>query len=211
MLTLIIADNKAYRAERIAAAVKEYAPNEIIVLDDTVMTITDLEQYLYPSLFTIGTPMVHARFIFDAKEKDLAPTLLKNMIASPTMFLFEELALSKPFITNLKKQGAIIHSDPSSAKATAGKESLFSVAALVTIVGKKDRWLAYQKAIAQFPIEAILGMVYWKTRDMALKENPPAGGQGKYHLLYTALLEAHAQAWQEGTPLELAIEKVLLQ
>ena len=50
-------------------------------------------------------------------------------------------------------------------------------------------------------------MLYWKVRDMALKEKDE---NGQYHSLYTSLLEAHAAAWQEGTPLVLAIEKVLL-
>jgi len=207
MLTLVIADNKEYRTARIADAVKEYSPNEIIVLDDTVMAVADIEQYLYPSLFTIGAPMVHLQFIFDTKEKELNPSLIKKIIASPTLFLFEELSLSKPFVTNLKKQGAMVHSDDSPKKA-AVKENLFAVSGFVTVPNKKDRWLAYQKAIAQFPIEAILGMLYWKVRDMALKEKH---SNDPYHLLYTALLEAHASAWQEGTPLALAIEKVLLQ
>lgn len=206
MLTIVVADNKEYRTARISDVVAEYSPNEIIVLDDTVMTVTDMEQYLYPSLFTIGAPLIHMRFIFDTKEKELTPVLLKKIIASPTIFLFEELFLSKPFITNLKKQGAIIHTDDTAKKVTA-KDNLFAVTGLVTMPSKKDRWLAYQKAITQFPVEAILGMLYWKVRDMALKEKSDSG---QYHLLYTALLQAHARAWQEGTPLVLAIEKVLL-
>ncbi len=52
----------------------------------------------------------------------------------------------------------------------AKKESLFAVTSLITLPNKKDRWLAYQKAVAQYPIEAILGMLYWKVRDMVMKE-----------------------------------------
>ena len=208
MLTLVIADDKTYRSDCIALTVKTYSPNEVIVLDDTVMSVADIEQYVYPSLFTVGTPMVHLRFMFDAKEKELTPQLLKKIIASPTLFLIEEMVLSKPFVTGLKKQGATVYNEPSSTKAAAIEKNLFAVTNVVTIASKKDRWLAYQKALAQFPIEAILGMVYWKVRDMALKEKTE---RGPYHLLYTQLIEAHAQAWQEGTPLALAIEKVLLQ
>jgi hypothetical protein len=87
------------------------------------------------------------------------------------------------------------------------KSNLFGVTSLLALPSKKDRWIAYQKAIAQYPIEAILGMLYWKVRDLALKEKDQ---QGTYHTLYTNMLEAHAKAWQNGTPLELAIEKVLL-
>jgi hypothetical protein len=208
MLTIIVADTKSYRAERIAALMKQYASSEAIVLDDTVMTVSELEQYLYPSLFTVTTPTVHARFILDNKEKEMTALLVKKLLASPTIFILEELSLSKPFITSLKKQGVEVH-EPSSAKATGGKikNNLFGVTSLVTITSKKDRWLAYQKAIAEYPIEAILGMLYWKVRDLVLKEK---NTDGIYHTLYTALLAAHAAAWQDGTPLELAIEKTLL-
>lgn len=205
MLTIIVADNKIFRAARVSALMAEYAPTEIIMLDDSVTTVADIEQYLYPSLFMIGAPMVHLRFILDAKEKELTAVLLKKIIASPTIFLFEELALSKPFITALKKQGAIVHADET--KKAAKENNMFAVTGLVTIASKKDRWLAYQKAVAQYPIEGILGLLYWKVRDLALKERSDSG---QYHLLYTALLEAHAKAWQEGTPLTLAVEKTLL-
>jgi hypothetical protein len=206
MLTIVVADTKSYRAARIAELLKQYASSEVIVLDDTFMSIAELEQYLYPSLFTLTAPLVHARFILDAKEKDLTPILLKKLLASPTIFLFEELALSKPFITSLKKQGVDVHLEEKT-KMPAEKNNLFGVTSLVTMQNKKDRWLAYQKAIADYPVEAILGMLYWKVRDMVLKEKDP---KGQYHTLYTALLEAHTTAWQEGTPLALAIEKTLL-
>jgi hypothetical protein len=207
MLTIVVADTKSYRAERITAMMKQYASSEVIVLDDTLMTISELEQYLYPSLFTITAPLVHTRFILDSKEKDLTTTLVKKLLASPTIFLFEELSLSKPFITSLKKQGAEVHQPTATTSNVVKKNNLFGVTNLVTMPNKKDRWLAYQKAIAEYPIEAILGMLYWKVRDMVIKEK---SADGSYHTLYTALFSAHATAWQEGTPLELAIEKVLL-
>ncbi len=210
MLTIVVADAKPFRTTRIAELVTTYNSTEVIVLDDTFMSVADLEQYLYPSLFVINAPLVHVRFILDTKEKDLTPVLIKKLLASPTIFVLEELSLSKPFITSLKKQGVEVHLDeakPSSAKVSAGKGNLFGVTNLVTMPNKKDRWMAYQAAIAEYPIEAILGMLYWKVRDMVLKERDP---NGSYHTLYTKLLEAHSLAWQEGTPLVLAIEKTLL-
>jgi len=206
MFTLVVADTKSYRASCVATLLKQYASSEVIVLDDTYMGVAELEQYLYPSLFTLTAPLIHTRFILDAKEKDLTPTLLKKLMASPTIFLFEELALSKPFITSLKKQGVEVHVEEK-IKSSVEKNNLFGVTTLVTMQNKKDRWLAYQDAITQYPVEAILGMLYWKVRDMVLKEKDP---KGQYHSLYTALLEAHSTAWQEGTPLTLAIEKVIL-
>jgi hypothetical protein len=205
MLTIVVADTKDFRAARVADILKAYQSSEVIMLDDTLMSVADLEQYLYPSLFTITAPLVHTRFILDAKEKDLTADLIKKLMASPTVFLFEELALTKPFLTTLKKQGIEIHTQEAVKKVS--KDNLFGAIGFVTLPNKKDRWMAYQKAIAQYPIEAILGMLYWKVRDMVLKERDT---NGPYHVLYTKLLEAHSTAWQEGTPLTLAIEKTLL-
>jgi hypothetical protein len=207
MLAIIVADSKKFRTERVASIVSAHVPEEIIMFDDTVLNIADLEQYLYPSLFSISMPLIHSRFILDTKEKDFTPLLVKKIIASPTIFVFEELALSKPFLTMMQKQGAIVYSDTVARKAAAGTETIFGVTSLLTLSNKKDRWIAYQKAIAQYPIEAILGMLYWKVRELMMKENNTVG---TYHVLYTRMLEAHAAAWQQGVPLELAIEKVLL-
>lgn len=203
MLTFIVADAKSFRKSHVDTLVKKLAPSEVIVFDDTLLSVSDLEQYIYPSLFNTGTSFIHAQFILDAKEKELTPLLLKKLIASPTMFVFEELTASKPFLTNAKKQGAVVHIEEKTKSAK--QENLFSVTSLITLP-KKDRWIAYEKAIAKYPIEAILGMLYWKVRDLALKEK----SDGPYHQLYTAMIEAHAAAWIQGTPLELAIEKVLL-
>jgi hypothetical protein len=205
MFTIIVSDTKSYRADLINALLKEYADSEVIRLDDTLSTVEALEQYLYPSLFTLTSPLVHGRFILDAKEKDLSTVLLKKLIASPTIFILEELALSKPFITSIKKHGAIVHAQEAAKKAE--KESLFNQVSFITMPSKKDRWMAYQAVIEKYPIEAVLGLLYWKVRDVALKEKDV---NGQYHQLYSALLAAHAKAWQEGTPLSLAIEKTLL-
>ena len=206
MLTVVVADTKTYRSLRITELLKQYEGSEVIMLDDTLTSIAELEQYLYPSLFTPVAPLVHTRFILDAKEKELTPVLIKKLLASPTIFLFEELTLSKPFVTSLKKMGVEMHVDDAK-KQVAAKDSLFSVTGLIAMQNKKDRWMAYQQAITQYPIEAILGMLYWKVRDMMMKEK---NNDGSYHVLYTKLLEAHMQAWQQGTPLALAIEKILL-
>jgi hypothetical protein len=208
MLTVIVSDTKPFRSARIADLLQQYGDSEIIMLDDTLATVADLEQYLYPSLFTPVSPVVHTKFILDTREKDLTVALVKKLQASPTVFIFEELSLSKPFVASLKKQGVEVHADDAKISAkTAGKDNLFSVTNLITMQNKKDRWLAYQDAISKYPIEAILGMLYWKVRDMALREKD---GNGPYHTLYTKMLEAHASAWQHGTPLALAIEKTLL-
>jgi hypothetical protein len=54
--------------------------------------------------------------------------------------------------------------------------------------------------------EAILGILYWKLRDLITKGRNAV----QYQEQYRALLSAHAKAWEQGVPIALAIEKVIL-
>lgn len=203
MLIVVVSDTKTFRKECIAPfCTKE---SDVVLLDDTLSSVLDLEQYLYPSLFSITAPVVHAQFMLENKFADMTSVFAKRMIASPTVFIFEEFALPAPVLTALKKHGAVVHTQ-STPKATKKGPDLFALASAIITPNKKDAWMNYQAAIELQPIEALLGIMYWKVRDMMIKTK-----KEEYKTLYENLLRAHAKAWQTNTPLELMIEKVLLQ
>jgi hypothetical protein len=168
--------------------------------------VADLEQYLYPSLFSIAPPVVHLKFILGSDTESLNTPFLKKLLASPTVFIFEEMALSTPTLSLFKKTGAILHLEKK-APAVKKEGDIFAVTKALTASDKKSRWLAYRTAIAEHPIEAIVGILYWKIRDLA---NKSPSKKEEYLSLYGRLLAAHAKAWESGVPLELMIEKVLL-
>lgn len=202
MLVLVVADNRTVRTKHLAQCIP--AGSEILPYDDTYGSVLDLEQYLYPSLFTLTPPVIHVKFMLESAA--MSTDLMKKMIASPSVFVFEELALPTSLITAFKKAGALVHLAEKSPK-TAKANDLFGATLAITAKDKKSRWMAYQSALAHHPVEAIIGILYWKIRDL-ISKNPK---EKQSHLaLYTALIEAHARAWQTGTPLALAIEKVLL-
>lgn len=204
MIILVVADNKNARASYIQEAVRQSGADEVIVLHDTDVTVLELEQYLYPSLFSETLPVVHTRFMLSSYPDEVSGSFVKKLLTSPTIFIFEEMILAAPMLTLFKKAGAVVH--VVAKDALPKKDSVFGeVSDMISTSDKKNRWLKYRKLAENNSAEAMLGIIYWKVRDMMTKDST-----GKYALLYKQLITAHADAWKGGVPLGLAIEKVLL-
>lgn len=202
MLYLVTGENHNVRREHIATIATH--DGEVFVFDETQGTLADLEQFLYPSLFMAAAPIVHLKYMLDTDV--VTGAFLQKLLASPTMFVFEEIDVPAPLVTIFKKAGAVVHTQEK-LKSTKKESDIFAVTSALTAPDKKKRWMAYRDALAHHPVEAIMGILYWKVRDMATKMPRE---KEKHLALYRALLEAHARAWESGTPLELVIEKVIL-
>jgi hypothetical protein len=204
MLYVIATDNKTSRGTKILEVVSAHEHTERIVLDDSMMTLQDLEQFLYPSLFSQGVSLVHGKFFLDRGDFDEG--MIKKFVMSPTVFIFEELALPKQLATTLTKSGAVVHLGE---KQPAPKKEgdIFAVTACITAKDKKARWIAYRTALETQPIEALLGILFWKLRTLAV--NGAKGNQ--YEQLYKAMLGAQKRAWQTGAPLDALVEKIILE
>jgi hypothetical protein len=180
--------------------------DDVIFLDDMSADIALLERYAFPSLFSISSPVVYARYLLEQYQDQLTKELLKTLVASPTFFLLEERSVPAVFLKNLEKAGAIIHLDKP-VKSLPKQTTIFNVTNAITSKSKKDRWLSYRKALEEHPVEAIIGILYWKLRQLI--EGSPKNQDFK--IMYSAFMKAHKTAWQKGFPLELAIEKVILE
>jgi hypothetical protein len=102
MIIIVAHEQKDWRATQIAVTLKEWKESEPIMLDDTTATFADLEGYCYPSLFSLSVPIVHAKYLLPTAVAQFNTTLVKNLSASPTVFLFEEFALATPIATAAK-------------------------------------------------------------------------------------------------------------
>lgn len=206
MIFLVVSEKKEYRIQQVVSITKELKENEVLVFDDTKTELMDLEQYIYPSLFSVAPPIIQLKYILKNDDKNISETFLKKLLSSPTIFIFEEMSLAKPVVNLFKKCGGVICLEEK--KPALKKENdFFNTAQILMAVDKKTRWLLYQKAIAEQPIEAVMGILYWKARELASRKGAT---QDKYRKLYRDLISAHAQAWQKRIPLELMIEKVIL-
>ena len=179
---------------------------DIFFLDDMNSDVTALQRYAFPSLFSASVPVVHARFLLEKNSDLLTKELLETLVNSPTFFLLEESSLSTPFLKNLEKSGVIVHNEKP-IKSIAKQTTIFNVTNVITSQSKKDKWLSYQKALEEHPVEAIMGILYWKLR--SLIDNSPKNETLKD--MYSSFMKAHKTAWQKGFPLELAIERAILE
>lgn len=210
MIILISSDEKNFRQNYITKTLEETPESEIIFYDDTYGNILDLEQYIFPSLFSISMPIIHLKFIINENISLITNSFIKKLVSSPTIFLFEEMLTPPSIITIFKKSGGLVYVDdrkPSANWQTKKDNNIFSVINILTNKDKKSRWLAYQKAVKEYEIEGIIGILYWKLKDLISKNK---NEKEYWSSLYTKILKAHRDAWQRNVPLELTIEKVIL-
>jgi hypothetical protein len=205
MIEVIVSANKEWRNKQKEKSLQKNK-GEIIYLDDTKANILDLKEYAFPSLFSIGTPMVFSSFLLDEYQKDLSTNLLKTLLSSPTLFIFEEISLPRSVIKTLEKEGAIVFEQKEEKKAPKAN-TIFAVTNALTAPNKKDRWLSYQASRQEHSAEALIGILYWKLRQLI------DNNSNKKHFLelYRSLMLAQKESWQKGFSLDLAIEKVILE
>ncbi len=207
MITFVISDDKIFRKLKIDSIVKEYSQSEIITFDDLHGEILDLEQYFFPSLFSGNNPIVLVKYLIGGNNLTMDNIFLKKMLMSPTIFIFEEMTLARSIITSLKKNGVIIHENIIE-KPSKKEDNIFNEIKLLFDKDKKIRWLSYQDIVKKYPIEAIIGLTYWKIKDLISKSK--GSQKEKYKILYKDLLNAHTKSWEKGAKLDFLIEKVIL-
>lgn len=206
MLTIIIGADSEVRTNKRESILAKHGA-EVVAVDDMMSSISELEQYLYPSLFSLTTPVVHGKFLFEEYAEQLTKELLQKLVLSPTVFILEERALAMAVIKTIEKEGGVIFHDRGN-KQLAKPNTIFTVTNALTATSKKDRWLAYRTARSEHAPEALIGILYWKLRDLIEK----SGARGSaFKSMYSSLMKAHKEAWQKGFALDVAIEKVILE
>ena len=199
MIEVIVSSSSDARRLHKEKVLREFPQANI--LDDTIASIDILRSYAYPSLFEETPLIVIAPFLLEAQT--LSKEQLRELAASPTQFYLYERSITADLKKMINALGTLSTLESGEKKKPAA--SLFyEASALVVEQSKLKRWQHLQELMQKEAPEAFIGIVYWKLRDMATKGNV----QSK--LLYDALINAHAQAWIQGTPLANALEKVLL-
>lgn len=204
MIEIILSESFEERSKKKSSIVSSHK-GEIIVIDRDDFHFDLLEDYAYPSLFVTTNFLVYSKYLLGSST-DLRKELIKVLVSSPTLFVLEERKISANILKSLEKEGAIVHSFKNQ-KAINKKNNIFSVTNAITAPLKKDRWLAFQKSLQEHSAEALIGILYWKLKSL-IDENKSSE---KFKDFYTRLMVAQKQSWQKGTPLSLAIEKVILE
>lgn len=205
MLHIIIGTNSDHRKEKRSTLSDGGA--DVVFLDDSISNFSALVEYAYPSLFSLSTPVVHGKYLLEKNDGVNTETIL-TLVTSPTIFILEEMAMTAPVKKQFEKHGAHLHEIKESKKTVSGGSTIFSVTHAITALNKKDRWMAYQESVKDHAPEALIGILFWKLRQLL---DTPSKQTKQYQTLYSALMDAQRRAWQRGFPLSLAIEKVLLE
>jgi hypothetical protein len=206
MLQVIISSDIENRKKKRIDVLSQY-PDEVIRLSDVEISFSDLENYIFPSLFSEQKPVVHARYLLEEYSNEITKELLSKLVNSPTFFLLEEKALGAQAIKMIEKEGGLIHNEKSKSQII-NKSNIFLVTNAITATNKKDRWMAYQNAKQEHAPEALIGILYWKLRGLIEKSPTKAG---PFRTFYTNLMNAQKKSWQTGFSLDLAIEKTILE
>jgi len=166
--------------------------------------------YSGASLFS-ALCMVVFQNVFDHEEMgSFILGKLKSMNQSNNSFIFLEGKLNKPILDAFKKNNAEINifELPKSGKE---KFNTFIIANAFADKDKKNIWIHFRQAIErEVSLEEIVGVLFWKVKDMLLKKN-----FGKYSpeqlKNYAARLSyLLPEARKEGRDAESALEQFLL-
>ena len=206
MIEIIVGIDKDLRTKKRQEVLANFV-GEVISLSDIDGSLSTLETYIYPSLFSVIPPVVLATYLIEDEEPGLTKEFLKKVISSPTVFILEEKSLPAALVKLVEKEGGFVH-QTKGEKKVAKISTIFNVADALILQSKKERWLAYQKARGEHSAEAIVGILYWKLRQLV---EGTRADSSRYKEMYRNLIQAHKTAWQKGFPLELAIEKVILE
>ncbi|MCC7436362.1 hypothetical protein IT402_00590 [Candidatus Nomurabacteria bacterium] len=206
MLQVIISADFDLREQKRKKEISKYK-TEPIYIDDTSHSFSSLQSFLYPSLFSEESPVVHAKYLLEEFSDEITKEILTSLVSSPTIFILEERNVPVSFIKNIEKQGGTVY-ELKTEKKSLKKSDIFSVTGAITSPNKKDRWLAYRNALEENPAEALIGILYWKLKDIISKPGPK---NSYFREVYRDLMLAHKDSWQKGFPLELAIEKTILK
>ena len=205
MLYLIVSADPSNRIQKRNEILKKNK-GTVITLDDSLTDLFELRAYLFPSLFSFEAPIIHGKFLIEKNKELLTTALLKELIASPSIFLLEESELPTTLVSLFEKEKAFVFHEKKISKK-GDSNNIFGVTVALTGKTKKDRWIAFRKALENHSAEALVGILYWKLR--SLIENAPKDEQLKK--TYTRFIKAHKEAWQKGIPLEVALEKIILE
>lgn len=206
MLVVIVGEHKEQRRTGSASFVPDIA--KATVYDDTMISFDGLEQFAYPSLFEISVPIIWAKFVLDTSTP-ITKEKIQILVTSATIFIVEEFAIPADIKKLLEKHGAHVVVQKKEAKEKA-YNPVFSIVEGMISPEKKTRFFAYTKALAEdIAIEALVGVLYWKLRQQCTLAK--GDSMVRYKKLYRDFIVAHANAWKQGTPLALVVEKVLLQ
>lgn len=127
--------------------------------------------YSSAGLFFVNSLVVLSGVLEREEDKDFILDNLNKMSESQSIFVFSENKLKKPVIDAFKKARAEINI----FEMVKGTKETFNNFLLANALGDRSKlnlWIYFRQAIREgSPMEALIGILHWKVKDMILKKN----------------------------------------
>jgi hypothetical protein len=173
--------------------------------------VNELERfYSGAGLFFTACMVVFSDILETETSRNLVIKKLGPMAKSESLFIFLEGKLNKPVLDAFKKAGA----ESKVFELAKAKKERFNSFLLANAFEQKDKlnlWICYRQAVtAGVGMEELAGVLFWKIKDMILKNNIRAFSLEQLKKFASRLSYVLPEARKTGKDPEVAFERFLL-
>ena len=185
---------------------------EIFPISRNNFNQTEIESlYSGSSLFSTETAVVFSNILEYEENRSFILDKLKLIAESSNTFVFLEGKLNKPIIDAFKKNSAEMNvfELPREKKE---KFDNFLIANAFASGDKLNTWICFRQAMdVDVSLEEIVGVLFWKIKDMILKKNFGKFKEEQLKMFISKLSYLVPEARKEGRDAESALEQFLLE
>lgn len=167
--------------------------------------------YSGAGLFFKKSAVIFSNILETDKGKDFVSEKIKQMQGSENLFIFREGKLNKPLVEIFKKAKAEVWI----FELPKEKKEKFNNFLLANAFGAKDKlnlWIYYRQAVDRgVGLEELIGVLFWKAKDMYLKDNFGKFKKEQVESFMKKLPYLLPEARKKGKDAEIAFEKFLLK
>lgn len=167
--------------------------------------------YSGSSLFFAKNTVLFQGVLENEETREFFLSRLKLISESINNFILLESKVTKVLMDALKKVGAEIKS----FELPKEKKEKFNNFLLANAFGDKDKlnlWIYFRQAVDKgVGLEELVGVLFWKIKDMILKKNFSKIKEDRLKELSSNISYLLPRARQEGIDAEVALEKFLLE
>jgi hypothetical protein len=185
---------------------------EIFAVSRNNFDRTQIESlYSGSSLFSATSAVVFSGVLDYEETREFALSKLKQMGESENHFIFLESKLNKPILDTFKKARAEINIFEL-PKAKKEKYDNFLVANAFANKDKLNTWIYFRQAMdAGVVMEEIIGVLFWKIKDVLLKKNFAKFSEKELKNFISRISYLLPEARKQGRDAESAFEQFLLE
>ncbi len=167
--------------------------------------------YSGAGLFFTQSALVLTDILEREEAREFILKNLEKIKNSGNSFIFIERKLGKPIIDAFKKQKAETHI----FELPKEKKEKFNNFLLANAFEAKDKlqlWIYYRQAVEKgVGLEELVGVLFWKMKDMLLKNNFRVFSKERLQALISTLPYLLPEARSKGRDAEIAFEQFLLE